>query len=677
MDNSISYDKDVLNQRSDPTCNQIHPQFSLAKLFYPSDTKEEEEKHMNYNGNNKKSPGVFDISEHTIKTGKELHSSNVRKSMGNSTNHNLEDLLEFDENSQREYPKSGLLSAEIKLDGFNSNKLDINDIVGDKKSMDEKDELILNLLQVAKRLQTKINDIENTSRANKAMLENVINKKQEATEKTKTKAEELLQKLSQQNEFLENYSDLSASTEGSQDEIPLEEAKGSRRGSQKDLSKAKTAYTECSIQTEPKSPAFPFGCQVNFNNAKEEKIKELENLLLKQEEEFETKLEEAKKMDDVEDAFQAFLDQLDLNENEERIIIDGESRVWKIIRCSKSIIEDECLEEEEEEDEEEKTTNDETMTRQESEEDNKQKQLRNRDRPSNPMRRLDSPGEDNKKAEDTEKHSPKQQKSDSKEGILIVEDEAHDSDSDRVDRIKDELEGNLEENTGDVKSKEPQKEETPKKEPKQESEEEKSDGSAEKEKSKRFPTLSDEEKEPEIDILHKQMSPSVSEGNRDELKTEDLGPKEPTSSAKKRDQAAEEFLKDNDDEEHQILPTEDVQPFEFSEDSKSSVQDPTDDIDDDRSEEVKRNINDLYDQFQADLSGISRSKSEEWGGGLKDYQDPDDAIQPMKLHYTEGDLSNIELVEEESEGEESESEQDSQQLGDIEGTFSDRIQIAE
>lgn len=48
--------------------------------------------------------------------------------------------------------------------------------------------------------------------------------------------------------------------------------------------------------------------------------------------EFETKLKEANKMDDVEDAFQAFLDQLDLNENEERIIIDGESRVWKIIR---------------------------------------------------------------------------------------------------------------------------------------------------------------------------------------------------------------------------------------------------------------------------------------------------------------------------------------------------------
>jgi hypothetical protein len=40
------------------------------------------------------------------------------------------------------------------------------------------------------------------------------------------------------------------------------------------------------------------------------------------------------KQDDCEDAFQAFLDQLELSENEERIIIDGESRVWKIIRCS-------------------------------------------------------------------------------------------------------------------------------------------------------------------------------------------------------------------------------------------------------------------------------------------------------------------------------------------------------
>jgi len=41
------------------------------------------------------------------------------------------------------------------------------------------------------------------------------------------------------------------------------------------------------------------------------------------------------------------LDQLDLSENEERIIIDGEGRVWKIIRCSRSILNEEEEEEEE------------------------------------------------------------------------------------------------------------------------------------------------------------------------------------------------------------------------------------------------------------------------------------------------------------------------------------------
>lgn len=44
------------------------------------------------------------------------------------------------------------------------------------------------------------------------------------------------------------------------------------------------------------------------------------------------------KQEEAEDAFQAFLDQLELQENEEWIIIDGESWVWKIIRCSWSIL---------------------------------------------------------------------------------------------------------------------------------------------------------------------------------------------------------------------------------------------------------------------------------------------------------------------------------------------------
>lgn len=37
-DLSMSYDYEVLNQRSDPTFNQIHPKFSITKVFYPDDS---------------------------------------------------------------------------------------------------------------------------------------------------------------------------------------------------------------------------------------------------------------------------------------------------------------------------------------------------------------------------------------------------------------------------------------------------------------------------------------------------------------------------------------------------------------------------------------------------------------------------------------------------------------
>lgn len=163
------------------------------------------------------------------------------------------------------------------------------------------------------------------------------------------------------------------------------------------------------------------------------------------------------------------------------------------------------------------------------------------------------------------------------------------------------------------------------------------------------------------------MSPSGSEDNRDDLRPEDLDVKEPTSSAKKREEAANEFLNQNENEKQQ------VQPFEFSEDSKDDENHMSE------SEESKQEIQYVYDQFPGDVSMISRSKSEDWGGaGYKDYYGEDDPIQPMKLHYTEGDLSNIELVEEDSaEGEESESTNGSPPEGDLEDAFSDRIQIAQ
>lgn len=156
-----------------------------------------------------------------------------------------------------------------------------------------------------------------------------------------------------------------------------------------------------------------------------------------------------------------------------------------------------------------------------------------------------------------------------------------------------------------------------------------------------------------------------------------MGIKEPTSSAKKRDQAAEGFLL----AENYAKESEQVQPFEFSEDSKDSkdsAKENSEGINQSAEEEFKSNYQHLYDQFQADISGISRSKSEDWGGaGYRDYQNSEDAILPMKLHYTEGDLSNIELVEEESEGEESEESHETPRSDDIDHAFSDRIQIAE
>ena len=135
------------------------------------------------------------------------------------------------------------------------------------------------------------------------------------------------------------------------------------------------------------------------------------------------------------------------------------------------------------------------------------------------------------------------------------------------------------------------------------------------------------------------------------LKVEDLIERE-TSSTKKKEQGIEEFLKKS------IETKEGVQPFEFSEDSKESIKDELNESARSNNEAIRQNLQELYNQFQADISGMSRSKSEDWGGGLKDYQNSEDAIQPMKLHYTEGDLSNIELVEEDSEGEGGEGESD-------------------
>ena len=260
------------------------------------------------------------------------------------------------------------------------------------------------------------------------------------------------------------------------------------------------------------------------------------------------------------------------------------------------------------------------------------------------MRKLESPV--------VEPAEIEKDKKDTKEGILIVEDVVDEDDSHDVSEIKEDLEGSI----GDAKSGRNSKD---LQEAINEVEAiEKSDGESENEQEQRFPVLSDEEKDQGFEEIKDWiLSPKLESAK---LKVEDLSDKQ--SSSNKKEHQIEEKPKENSDTK------EGVQPFEFSEDSKESIKDELNESIKSNNDVARQNLQELYNQFQADISGMSRSKSEDWGGGLKDYQNSEDAIQPMKLHYTEGDLSNIELVEEESEGEEGEEREE--EYGDGESELS-------
>jgi len=422
---------------------------------------DEEEKAMGDLTKIEKSPGVFDISQSTININKNLEGefgTSANSIQKFNINSKLDDLLSFDD-VVKDNAKSAIMKSGNFMDDLSNKDMELSEIIGKTKTLHEKDELINNLLLVIKNQNVKIQDMENTSRANSAMLENVITKKKDHSLKIQKNVHDALYRLQKQDEYLDNLSDLSASTEGSKDNTE-EEKKLNKSQNKKEVDRLKPVGVDFSIQIDRKPDAFPFGCQTNFANANELKIKELQELLVKQEEDFEAKLQEAKKMEDVEDAFQAFLDQLDLNENEERIIIDGESRVWKIIRCSKNIIEDECLEEEEEEDEEEKQIDPSTSTSNPNTDQVSgeiKEQLISRDRPSNPMHKLDSDSNEEivVAATETTQSSTKVKDGENKEGILILEENVQDSDSNDNSNIQDELEGNIEDPYNEKKLEDP------------------------------------------------------------------------------------------------------------------------------------------------------------------------------------------------------------------------------
>jgi hypothetical protein len=177
-DNSMSYDHDVLNQRSDPTLNQINPKYSITKVFYNSDSKsDEEEKHIHdYKINADKSPEVFDGTESDLNINKNLESefmTSVNSLSKFNMNSKLEDLLSF-EDVVKGNAKSALLKNSNIYEDISNKDLELSEILNKNKTLHEKDELINHLLNVIRNLNVKIQDMENTSRANFAMLDNVI-----------------------------------------------------------------------------------------------------------------------------------------------------------------------------------------------------------------------------------------------------------------------------------------------------------------------------------------------------------------------------------------------------------------------------------------------------------------------------------------------------------------------
>ena len=77
--------------------------------------------------------------------------------------------------------------------------------------------------------------MQNTSRANKAMLENEIQKKQDLTHKTNSNIEKVIYKFRKQKEFMDSLDDLNLSTESS-----LDSDDGEMKKLSSNIAKAKT-----------------------------------------------------------------------------------------------------------------------------------------------------------------------------------------------------------------------------------------------------------------------------------------------------------------------------------------------------------------------------------------------------------------------------------------------------
>ena len=200
-----------------------------------------------------------------------------------STIQKLDDLLDFDDaNEEVDFDAT---NPDQLLDELLKSHPNVSKLKTGSNPENDQDKLVFGLLKVIKGLTNKISDFENTSRANRAMLDNRISKIQGGNHDANKNLNKLMSLMKTQDEEILNTTDYESDlSEESIEDIQMDTSKNSMKSPLKESPKVKVSTNDLSIQTEMKPAAFPFGCQTNFANASDTKIKELKELLANKEE---------------------------------------------------------------------------------------------------------------------------------------------------------------------------------------------------------------------------------------------------------------------------------------------------------------------------------------------------------------------------------------------------------
>lgn len=208
-------------------------------------------------------------------------------------------------------------------------------------------------------------------------------------------------------------------------------------------------------------------------------------------------------------------------------------------------------------------------------------QLRNKDRPANPMRKLESPGKETDSAKPSPKtvddvrpnKSPDLKSRDAKEGILIEDNvQDNDTDSQEVSIIKDELEGSIGDTKSGRNSKEPDGDANLIQTEFDVENVEKSDDEhkdSEPRSDKHFPKLTDQELEfDESDNKHEQSSGRSK--HLLDIENDESDQKVPHNSSNKKESDISSDVKPQISNSYQ---KNEIHPFEYSDDELRELED--------------------------------------------------------------------------------------------------------